>query len=438
MNRTTKAVVLTLSLAVFAYVSIGFVLGKTNQDKTYRALSVFTEVLQHIQNDYVEDPNMPLVTTGALHGLLESLDPLSCYLSPREFADYKKNMENGARGDIGAAISKRSGYVIVVSVLPESQAERAGLRPGDVLESIAGFTTREMSVTQAQVLLAGEPGTSVKLSVVRRTRTEPREVNILRAEREPPKMDSKLLAEPLAPAGSGIGYLRLPALLPGAADELRQKLLQLEKQGARKLVLDLRDTALGPPSEGIAAARLFLSAGKIATLRGQTVPAQDFLPDAGKTAWKHPVTVLISGGTYGAAEILAAAIGQNRRGELIGETTFGSASEQKAIPLEDGAALILTVANYFGPDGRNISEEGVKPGLEVRRVAQDVPFAGEEAGPGAATDEPDDTPPGEDVALKRAIEMLLAPQPVAPAGEKKSESRRALLRLPAVALLPAH
>ncbi|HEX2713753.1 MAG TPA: PDZ domain-containing protein, partial [Candidatus Acidoferrales bacterium] len=168
MSRAAKLIVLSLSFLVVSYVGLGYVLGKTADDRTYRSLTVYGEVLQHIQQDYVEEPNLPLVTSGALHGLLESLDPMSSYLSPREYAEYKQKSQSAAKGEIGATLSKRFGYIVVVTTLPESPAQKAGLRSGDILEAIAGFTTREMSVGQAQILLAGAPGTAVKVSVVRR------------------------------------------------------------------------------------------------------------------------------------------------------------------------------------------------------------------------------------------------------------------------------
>ena len=227
MSRVTKLVVLLLSLVVFSYVALGYVLGRTQEDVAYRALTVYGEVLQRIQQDYVEEPSLALVTSGALHGLLESLDPKSSYLSPREYAEYKQKWQNGARGEIGAVFSKRFGYVMVVSVLPGSPAQKAGLRSGDILEAIAGFTTREMSLGQAQILLAGEPGTTVKVAVVRRGRTDPQEVELTRAQLAP-------LHTVVETIESDIAYLRVPTLESGQANEIREKLVQLDRQGDRK------------------------------------------------------------------------------------------------------------------------------------------------------------------------------------------------------------
>lgn len=426
MNRVTRAIVLALSFLVVGYVSMGYMLGRTTDDKNYRALSVFTEVLQHIQQDYVEEPNLQLVTSGALHGLLESLDPRSSYMSPREYSEYKLKLERGAKGETGAALSKRFGYITVVAVLPGSPADKAGLRGGDILEAIAKFTTREMSIGQAQNLLSGDVGTGVTVSVVRRARAEPQDVDIVRAELPPAKLHANMLAEADAPAAAGIAYVRIASLSPGRAEELKTKLLQLEKQGAKKLILDLRDCAFGSNSEGIAAARLFVSSGMFGSLRGQTVPTQTFVAEPGKAIWKQPVTVLISNGTSGAAEILAAAIAGTQRGETVGERTFGSASEQKLLVLEDGAALNLTVANYYRPDGKSIPEEGVLPGVEVRRAAVEVPESDDDDTP--AVQQPEPPQPKEDVVLKRAIEILLTP--VMPAKTDKKISSLKKLAFP--------
>jgi len=381
---------------VLVYVAASYVMGKTGEDKTYRSLSVFSEVLQHIQQDYVEEPNLQLVTSGALHGLLESLDPLSSYLSPREYAEYKRKVQNGSKGEVGVVLSKRFGYIIVVAVLPDSPAQKAGLRPADILEGIGGFTTREMSVGQAQILLAGDAGSGIKVSVVRRGRTEAQEIELVRAQLSAPKvMGEKLEAD--------VGYLRMVTLEAGKANEVREKLAQFEKQGIQKLVLDLRDNAKGDPKEAVAVARLFLTSGMVGALKGQTMAREEFAAEPAKAVWKHPMTVLINSSTSGAAEVLAAAIGENKRGEVVGTRTYGSASEQKLIELDGDSALVLTVALYYTPSGKAIPDDGVKPTVEVR-TASDA-LDGDTDAPEA--DQPAVRPASpEDPVLRKAIEIL--------------------------------
>lgn len=396
MSRLTKKIAVVLSVLVLAYVGMGYVLGKSNDDKTYKALTVYSEVLQHIQRDYVDDPNMNEVTTGALHGLLDALDPQSSYLSPLEYQDYKKKTEDKARGEAGLALSKRFGYIAVVSVFPDSPAQKAGLHTGDVLESIAGFTTAQMSIGQARVLLTGDPGTQIKVDVIRRGTTEPQEMSITMAKLAPPRLLEDRLPDDVA-------YLRVQAFDPGTAKQIHDKLVQFEHQGAKKLILDLRDCALGDTNEAISAAQLFLSSGTITTLKGQTLTTQTFSADPAKVAWKQPVTVLISDGTAGPAEIVAAAIADNHRGDSVGERTFGTASTQKVIQLDDGAALILTVGNYYTPNGKSIPSDGVVPTVEVTTVTDDM-TADDQAAPPAPPAGHAVSP--DDPYVKKAIEIL--------------------------------
>jgi len=397
MSRLARISIVTLSVVIFLYVGLGYVLGKTSDDKSYRSLSVFGEVLQHIQEDYVDEPNMTLVTAGALHGLLESLDPQSGYLSAREYADYRDRTKNAQHGEAGMTVSKRYGYIVIVSVVPDGPAEKAGLRDGEILEAIGGFSTRDMSVGQATMLLQGAPGTPVKVAVVRRGKTEPQEVSINRGVIGPQHVVADRVADDVA-------YVRLPALETMDVTELRDKLVQFDKQGLHKLVLDLRDCTRGQVPDAITAAQFFLSSGKIASLEGQTVPRKEFSAEPDKVVWRSPVDVLISSSTSGAAEVLAAAIKGNKRGEVLGERTFGTASEQKTIPLDDGGAVILTVAFYSTPEGKSIVEEGVAPTMEVHTKSQD---------PDATidTEEPPPLGPGQlptsdDPVYNKALELL--------------------------------
>jgi carboxyl-terminal processing protease len=408
MNRTARIGVLCVSVVMFCFAGLGYVLGRTPDDKTYRSLTVYSEVLQKVQQDYVDEPNMHLVTTGALHGLLESLDPHSSYLTPREYTEYKQKLAANVNGDVGLTLSKRFGYIIVVSVLPDSPATKAGIHSGDIFESVAGFTTRDMSVGQALNFLRGQVGTGVKVSVIRRGKAQPDEVDLVREK--PPAV--KLVSQKAEP---DILALRLITLDPGRADEVRSILLEAEKQGVRKVILDLRECGRGPVSEAISLARLFVPSGTLTTLRGQTVSAQVFSAEPGKVIWKNPVSVLVDATTSGAAEVLASAIAANHRGDVVGERTFGLASEQKLITLDDGSAIFLTVANYFNPGGKSILEEGVLPTETVHAAAtEDDSDAAEDDGtPAANTQKEPSAGPRplspEDAIFRKALELLKAP-----------------------------
>jgi carboxyl-terminal processing protease len=407
MNRTARIAILAISVVVFCYAGLGHVLGQTHEERAYKSLTVYSEVMQKIQQDYVDEPNMHLVTAGALHGLLESLDPESSYLTPREYTEYKQKLASTNPGDTGLTLSKRFGYVIVISVLPESPAEKAGIHSGDIFESVGGFTTREMSVGQAMNLLKGQPGSGAKVGVIRRGKNEPENVDIVREKLAP----TKIVSQKTDP---DILALRLMTLEAGRADEVRARIQEAEKQGVRKVVLDLRNCGRGPVSEALAVARLFISNGNLATLRGQTVSAQTFATEPGKVIWKGPVSILIDGTTSGAAEVLASAVVGTHRGDVVGERTFGLASEQKLITIPDGSALILTVANYYNADGKSILEEGVTPTEVVRpeiAAADDSADEEDSASTNGQTPTPAEPRPlsPEDAVFKKAIELLKAP-----------------------------
>jgi carboxyl-terminal processing protease len=380
MNRIARYGILIVSVLIVGWVGVGHVLGRTANDKAYKSLQVYSEVLQKIQQDYVDEPNMHLVTTGSLHGLLESLDSESSYLTPREYTEYKEKTANPSTGESGLNLSKRSGYVVVTSVLSDSPGDKAGLRSGDFLESIAGFTTREMSVGQAKNLLAGQPGTAVKVGVIRRGRTDPEEIDIVRQKLAAPKLIvQKVDNETLA--------FRFPTVDAGRAEEVRAHLLEAQKQGISHIILDVRDCGRGADSEAIAISRLFISSGNLTTVKGQTVPSQDFPADA---------------------------FANTKRGDIVGERTFGLASEQKLIPLEDGAAIVLTVADYYNADGKSILEEGVAPTEVVRAFNSNDD--GDDGADSSATSGPQKEPPpgpkplsGDDPVLRKALELFHTP-----------------------------
>ena len=275
--------------------------------------------------------------------------------------------------------------------MPDSPAEKAGLHLGDIVEKIAGFTTGQMAIDQAQVLLTGDPGTTVKVSVIRRGKTEPQDVGIILA-----KLPAAKLVEDKVQGD--IAYLRVPEFSAGVTKQIREQLVQFDHQGAHKLILDLRDCATGDDQEGISTAQLFLASGTITTLKGQTIAPVVSTAEASKVVWKQPVTVLIGLGTAGPGEIVASAIADNHRGATIGERTFGAASMQKMVQLDDGSAIILTVANYYTPGGKEVPVDGVVPTVAVRPSAEDI--AANDQNPPAPSSSPNDP------VVKKAIELL--------------------------------
>ena len=396
----TKAAILVSSFAVLLFVVVGSWGGvhASSTDGSYRQMQVYSEVLSRVQSEYVEDPNIPKVTDGALHGLVESLDANSSYLTPAAYKALKAH-KSEAKGDIGATVSKRFGYADVVSVLPGSPAEKAGIEATDIFESIEGQSTRDMSLPEIRGALSGTPGSNVDVSVVRARKAEPQKMVITRDVVVIPAASDKMLED-------GIGYVKVDTLTKGKAQEIAGKIKSLEKSGAKKLVLDLRNSSEGEESEGVATANLFLNHGTITYLQGQKFPREAFNADASKAVTSLPVAILVNKGTAGAAEIVAAAILENARGDVVGDKTFGDGSVQKTIDLPDGGALILSVAKYYSPSGKAIQETAVTPNV---LVADDTDNAISEDDETAApnTTEPEAKPKNtQDDQLRKAVEVL--------------------------------
>jgi carboxyl-terminal processing protease len=363
MSRTFRRAVFGLSILLVALVFIGGlgpsrVRADSQPDGAYPEMEVYSEVLKKVQTDYVSDPNMTKVTVGALHGLLESLDPDSSYLTPDEYKAYKQQTNDGS-AQVGLNISKRYGYATVVSVEPGSPAEKQQIEDGDIVEAIDGHSTREMSLVMIRLLLEGKPGTNVSFSLVRPRKAEPDKITLTRT------------ASPAPPLGetqyesSSILYLKPSVLTKERVQEIANRLKAMQKNGNKKICLDLRDVAEGDEAQGVRLANLFLQSGTIATLSGQKYPTETFNAEPSKFITGAPLVVLVNHGTSGPGEIVAAAVLDNKRGDVVGDRTFGEGSVQKTMDLPDGAALILSVAKYSSPSGKKIQDEAVTPNVVV-------------------------------------------------------------------------
>jgi carboxyl-terminal processing protease len=399
MSKKTKAGILAVSVAVLLFTVAGGLTGvsASNNDGAYRQIEVYSEVLSRIRSEYVEEPNITLVTNGALHGLLDSLDADSSYLTPEQYKEYKDRNAN-AKGSIGAAISKRFGYATVVAVIPGGPADKAGLQSTDILESIEGQSTHDLSLAEIHSMLSGEPGSTVTVSVVRARRAEPQKMVLTRDVVTIPPVTDKVMED-------NIGYIQVDALNKGKVEEIAAKVKDLEKQGAKKLILDLRGCAQGSESEGVAAANLFLNHGTIAYVQGQKYPRQTFNADPAKAITNLPLEVLVDKGTAGAAEIVAAAIMENARGDVVGDKTFGEGTVQKEIDLGDGGALILSIAKYYSPNGKAIEDTAVTPNIMVASNDDDaLPDDDDDDSTQAAPEKAQ--PPQQDDVLRKAIQVL--------------------------------
>jgi carboxyl-terminal processing protease len=365
VSRIFQRAVFVLAFVIFASVFFGFALGQfgwfgvhagNDQDGAYNQMRVYAEVMQKVQSDYVTDPNINDVTTGALHGLLESLDADSSYLTAEEYKLYK-DRPTGGNAQEGITISKRFGYATIVNVIPGSPADKEHLVDGDVIESIGEKSTHDLPLAMIRMMLEGKPGSTIDVTVIRPNKPDPEKLQLTRALVDPPALSEQQYDN------SSILYLKPGVLNSARVDELAEKIKSAGK--SHKVLLDLRDCTGDDPKQGLRLANFFIKQGTMATLAGQSYPAQTFAADPAKSLTDAPVAVIVNRGTFGAAELAAAAIEELKRGDVIGERTFGEGSIQRTIDLPDGAALLLTVAKFQGPDGKKIQDDAVTPNVAV-------------------------------------------------------------------------
>lgn len=400
MSRSFHRAILGISVAVILVVFLGAFgppgVSASQNDGAYLQMSVYEDVLHKIQTDYVTTPNIGQVTNGALHGLLESLDPESSYLTKDEYATYLDHQHEG-QAQVGLEVSKRYGYGSVVTVIPGSPAAKANIEDGDLIEAIGGKTTRVMSLAMIRLLLEGKPGTTVSFDLVRPGDPKPDTITLTRTNMAPPALDVRQYKD------SGVLYLKPTVLTQDRVDEVLARLRAMPKDGDKKVILDLRDTAVGSEDQGIRLANAFLQSGTIAMLAGQTVPSRSFTAEASQFITAAPLVVLVNGGTAGAAEIVAGAVLDNKRGEVVGERTFGEGGELKTFDLPDGAALLLTVAKYETPDGQKIEDKAITPNVEVAEEQGQLSIPAANAVKNAPAAQPQQQP---DEQLNKALDIL--------------------------------
>jgi len=392
MNTRVRTFLVSISTVLVLYIVVGGLFGRadSSSDQTYRDLGVYSEVLSRIKSDYVTEPDLHRVTGGAIRGLLEALDPYSTYFTPQEYQEYVEHSEPPP-ASIGIFLSKRYGFATVVALLPGSPAEKAGIKAGDLIDRVETTATREMSVVQIMRKLAGQPGTEVNLWVVGEARGEPKRVSVARAVLNEPPPLAKMVED-------RTGYIRVVTFNKGKAAEIASKVKELTSGGADKIVLDLRNCAGGEVQEAVDTASLFLQSGLIAYTQGQRSPRQDILAKPSGTVFTVPLSVLIDHSTAGPAELVADAMLGNKRADVVGSTSFGVGVVQKPIPVGDGSGLLLTVAKYYGPDGKAIQDNGVTPSVQSP--------AGDESAEEVNPEGPEHFGEPDDPQLRKAIEIL--------------------------------
>lgn len=358
MTTRTRLSVLLVCTPVLAFVVVGGLLGKTaSGDETFQHLRVFQDVVSLILNNYVEAVKPDRIMEGAMRGMADGLDPDSAYLTPAEVTALDTK---APAGDVGVELTRQY-YLRIIAARDGSPAAKAGLQTGDYVRAIDGKPTRDMSVFEGMRALRGDPGSKVQLTIIRGNAADPRDIDLVR-ERTPGAMVSAHMMPP------DIGYVRIAAFGPGVRDRVQSEAASLAKSGATSLIVDIRHTAEGSLDTGIDAARAFVKSGTLtikATGKDPNAAREPVAAAAGDGPITLPVTLLVTTGTSGAAEVFAAALQGNKRADLVGERTLGRAGLQKFVPLPDGRGLWLTYARYLTPSGDPILGKGLTPALEV-------------------------------------------------------------------------
>src|SRR5258706_4037890 len=344
MSSRTRVIVMSISAPVIAFAIVGGFLGKVMaREDTYQQLRMFDDVVNLITNNYVEPVNADKVMHGAMHGLADSLDADSAYLS----SDQVKQLESRTgppSGGVGLELTRQY-YLRIIAARDGSPAAKAGLQTGDYVRAIGDQPTREMSVWEGMRALAGAPGTKVSVTIIRGgNAADPHVIELTREAMAPSAVSGRSVA-------AGVGYVRIAAIGPNTAQQVRTQVADLTKNGASKLIVDVRRTATGTPEEGLAIARLFVAKGTLAMRDGKAGVRETIAAGSGDGTLTTPAVVLIDTGTAGAAELFASALSGNGRADLIGEHTMGRAAVQKLIKLPDGTGLWLSTKRYLMPDG---------------------------------------------------------------------------------------
>jgi carboxyl-terminal processing protease len=358
MTLKTRLSVLFVSTPVLAFVLVGGLMGKERSgDQTYQHLRVFEDVVSLVMSSYVEPVKVDRVMEGAMRGLADGLDPDSAFLSAKQVRAVEAG-ETLPDSDVGVELTRQY-YLRVIAARDGSPGAKAGLQTGDYVRAIDGTPTRDMSVFEGSRLLHGQPGTKVVLTVIRGNAADPHELTLVREKPAGSPVTGHLV-------GSDAGYVRIASFRQDVTGDLKKQIADLSKSGATSFIIDLRRTAEGPVENGIAAARLFVKSGTLAQESGRDVKAATKIAaKAGDGAIDNPVSLLVTTGTAGAAEVFAAALEGNKRADLIGEHTLGRAGLQKLVKLPENRGLWLTYARYLTPDGKPIHGKGLEPTVQV-------------------------------------------------------------------------
>jgi len=385
MSSRARLVVALVSTGLIGYIAVGSLLTRVLGDTSYGQLAIFNEVIRLVLDAYVEPVDVDRAMSGARLGMSDALDGDSGYLSPDEFEQYGKPAGDA---DVGLVLTRRFAFLMVVSTRPGSPAEKAGLHTGDLVKSIDGRHTRPIPTAVGERMLRGAPGSTVRLEIMRlRAGADPFEVSLVRERILPTAPTGRMLDD-------ATGYVKVTDITPETGETLRTQVDSLKRQGATRMVLDLRDAAWGDPADAVGVAEPFLEGGPVARRVGRSLPEKVLEADPDHSAWTGPLAVLVDAGTAGPAEVAAAALLDAGHASVVGEHTFGRAGLSKAVALPEGG-LVLTVAKYMSPRGTSIHGEGIEPSVPVAQARADD-----------EDEEETESAPAKDTILEKALEVL--------------------------------
>ena len=354
-----------LSILIIIFLNTSSKSYSQNVDALYEKIDLFSEVLEKIQNEYVDEVDQAIIMDSAINGVLQSLDPYSAYMNPKIFEE-SQTETSGEFGGLGIEVSMEAGVVKVIAPIDDTPASKAGVKAGDYIVRIDGEQVQGKTLMEAVNLMRGKVGTSIEITVRRKGLKKAKIFKIVREVIEIKSVVSKQF-------DNQVGYLRLRAFNENSSEQLKEEISKIEKN--KKVIgyiLDLRNNPGGLLSQAIKISDFFLDEGEIVSTRGRkSRDDRKYFAKKGDRINGKPLIVLINNGSASAAEIVAGALQDQKRAILLGETTFGKGSVQSIIPLRNRGAIRLTVSKYYLPSGKSISEIGVMPDIKIEEIGEE-------------------------------------------------------------------
>ena len=337
-----------------------------NIDELYEKIDLFSEVLEKIKSEYVEEVDQAEAMDAAINGLLQSLDPYSAYMDPKTFEE-SQTETSGKFGGLGIEVSMEAGVVKVIAPIDGTPADKAGVKAGDYIVKINGEQVRGKTLMEAVNLMRGPVGTPIEITIRRKNLRKAKNIKIIREVIEIRSVVSELFEN------NKVGYIRLRAFNENSSDQLKKEITKIQKN--KKLIgyiLDIRNNPGGLLSQAVKISDFFLDDGEIVSTRGRkNRETKKFFAKKGDKIKGKPLIVLINQGSASASEIVAGALQDQKRAILLGETTFGKGSVQSIIPLRNRGAMRLTVSKYYLPSGKSISEVGIIPDIRIEEEGEE-------------------------------------------------------------------